>query len=75
MMHSVNDDVLDDLVEDDNDDLILDDSHDLETEREWISIYEICCDEFLDEDFDDEAKFVNEKISKRLSKLVLKIHI
>ena len=62
MMHSVNDDLLDDLVEDDNDDLILDDSHDLEIEREWISICEICLEDFLDEDSDeDEVKSVNEK--------------
>jgi hypothetical protein len=76
MMHSVNDDLLDDLADDDNEDLILEDSHDLEIEHEWISIYEICLDEFSEDDLgDDEAKSVNERTSKRLLKLVLKIHI
>jgi hypothetical protein len=76
MMLFVNEDLLDDLDEDDNDDLILVDFHDLEIEREWISICEIYSEDFLDEDSDeDEVKFVNEKISKRLLKSVLKIHI
>ena len=75
-MHSVNDDLLDDLVDDDNEDLILEDSHDLEIEREWISICEIYSEDFLDDDLDeDEVKYVNEKISKRLSKSALRIHI
>jgi hypothetical protein len=78
MTHSVNDDLLDDL-DDDNEDSILvifDDLVDLEIEKGWILIWEICSDDFLDEDSDDdERKCVNEKISKRLSKLVLKIHI
>jgi hypothetical protein len=76
-MHSVNDDSLDDLVEGDSEDLILEDFRDLEIEREWISIYEIYLDEFFedDSDEDDEVKSVNEKISKRLSRLALKIHI
>jgi hypothetical protein len=75
-MHSVNDDSLDDLVEGDSEDLILEDFRDLEIEREWISIYEIYLDEFFedDSDEDDEVKSVNEKISKKLSKLVLRIH-
>jgi hypothetical protein len=76
MMLSVNDDLLDDLVEDDSEDLILVDFRDLEIEREWILICEICSEDFSDEDSDDdEVKFANEKISKRLLKLVLKIHI
>ena len=75
MIISVNDDSLDDL-DDDNDDLILDDFHDLETEQVWILILEICLDEFFEDDLDDdEVKSVNEKISKRLSKSVLKIRI
>jgi hypothetical protein len=76
MMLSVNDDLLDDSDEEDNEDLILVDFHDLGIEREWISICEIYSEDFLDDDLDeDEVKYVNEKISKRLSKLVLKIHI
>ena len=75
-MLSVNEDLRDDLVEDDNEDLILVDFRDLEIEHEWISICEICCDEFSEDDLgDDEVKSVNEKISKRLSRLALKIHI
>ena len=76
MMPFVNDDLHEDSEDDDNEGLILEDSHDFEIEREWISIYEIYCDEFFEDDSgDDEVKSVNEKISKRLSKLVLKIHI
>ena len=75
MMLSVNDDLLDDF-HDDSDDLILDDFHDLETEQVWILILEICLDEFFEDDLDDdEVKSVNEKILKRLLKLVLKILI
>ena len=75
-MLSVSDDSLDDLVDDDNDDSILVDFHDFEIEREWISICEIYFDEFFDEDLgDDEVKFVNEKISRKLSKSALKIRI
>ena len=70
MMHSVNDDLRDDLVEVDSDDLILeifDDLEDLDDESEWILISEICYDESFDDDLDDEeAKYVNDEISKRL---------
>jgi hypothetical protein len=76
MMLSVNDDLQDDLVVDDSEDSILVVFHDLEIEREWISICEIYCDEFSDDDLDeDEVRFVNEKISKKLLRLVLKIRI
>jgi hypothetical protein len=79
MMHSVNEDLLDDSV-DDNDDLIFEifeDSVDSEIESEWILIWETYYDDFLDEVLEDEegVKFVNEKTSRRLLKLVLKIHI
>jgi hypothetical protein len=67
-MHSVNDDLHDDSDED-REDLILGilvDLVDLEID-EWILIWEICYDDFLDEDFEvDELKYVNEKISKKL---------
>jgi hypothetical protein len=75
-MHFVNDDLQDDLVDDDSEDLISGVFHDLEMGQEWILICEICLDEFFEDDLDDdEVKFVNEKISKRLSRSVLKIHI
>jgi hypothetical protein len=76
MMHSVNDDLLDDL-DDDNEDSILEDSHDLEVVNEdLILIFEICLDECSEDDLDDEdQEFVNEKISKKLLKLALRIHI
>jgi hypothetical protein len=74
-MPSVNDDLLDDLVDDDNEVLISVDFRDFEIEREWILIYEICSEDFSVEALDDEVKFVNEKISKKLSKSALKTHI
>ena len=62
MMLFVNDDSLDDLVEVD-DDLILVDLDDLVIERVQILIYEICFDEYLDDDLvDDEQELENEKI-------------
>ena len=68
-MLSASDDLRDDL-EADNDDLILEISDDLvdsDDENEWILIFEICFDEFSDDDLDDEEqKSANEKISKRL---------
>ena len=61
MMLSVNDDLLDDLV-DDNEVLILvilDDSVD----EQLILILGICLDEYLDDDLEvDEVKYVSEKI-------------
>ncbi|MBR7036727.1 hypothetical protein IKI14_02410 [bacterium] len=69
MMYFVNDDLLDDLVEVDSEVLILeisDDSVDSDDENEWILILEIYYDEYLGEDLDDEAKYVNDEISKRL---------
>ena len=75
-MPSVNEDLLDDSVEDDSEDSILDDFHDFEIEHEWISIWGICYEDFSDDDLDeDEVKSVNEKTSKRLLKLALKIRI
>ena len=75
--------VSDDLLDDSDDEMealifeISEDSDDFEVEKEWISIWEICFDDSLDEGLDDEEKikFVNEKTSKRLLKSVLKIHI
>ena len=65
MMHSVNDDLLDDWG-DDNEVLIseiFEDLEDLVIEKVWILIFEICLDESFEVDLDDdEAKFVNEKI-------------
>ena len=61
MMHSVNDDSLDDS-DDDNEDLISVAFHDFEIE-EWILIWVICFDDSFDDDLGDERqKFVNEKI-------------
>ena len=69
MMHSVNDDLLGDLDED-NEVLIFEiseDSVDLVIEEVWILIFETCLDEYLEDDSDDdELKFVNERIWKRL---------
>ena len=75
-MHSVNEDLLDDS-DDDSEDSILEDSHDLEVgSDDLILIFEICLDECSEDDLDDEGQeFVNEKISKRLLKLLLRIHI
>jgi hypothetical protein len=77
MMHFANEDLLDDL-DDETEDLILEISEDLvdlDDENEWILILEICLDEYSGDDLDDEVKFVNEKISKRLLKSVLRIRI
>ena len=76
MMHSVNEDLLDDL-DDDSEDSILEDFHDLEVvSDDLILIFEICLDECSEDDLDDEdQESVNEKISKRLSKSALKTHI
>jgi hypothetical protein len=74
MMLFVNDDLLDDLDEG-SEDLISEVFRDLEIEQEWILIYEIYFEGSLDDDLDDdEAKFVNEKTSKKLLRSVLKIH-
>jgi hypothetical protein len=64
-MHSVNDDLLGDL-DDDNEVLISEiseDSVDLVIEKVWTLIFEICSDEYSEDDSDDdELKFVNERI-------------
>jgi len=64
-MHSVNEDLLDDL-DDDNEVLIseiFEDSVDLVIEKVWILILGICFDESFEVDLDDEGrKFVSEKI-------------
>jgi hypothetical protein len=76
MMHSVNEDLLDDS-DDDSEDSILEDFHDLEVgSDDLILIFEICLDECSEDDLDDEDReFVNEKISKKLSKSRLRIRI
>jgi hypothetical protein len=69
MTLSVNDDSHEDLV-DEMEVLILEISEDLvdlEMEKESILIWEICLEDSLDEDLDDdELKYVSEKISKKL---------
>jgi hypothetical protein len=78
MMLFVSDDLQGDLG-DDNEDLIfeiLDDLVGLVEGNEWISIWEIYCDDFLGDDLgEDEQRYVSEKILKKLSKSVLKIRI
>ena len=70
-LHDDSDDELDDLISE-----IFDDLADFEIEKVWIFIFEIYLDEFSEDDLgDDEVKSVNEKISKRLLKLALKMHI
>jgi len=74
MMLFVSDDSLDDS-DDDNEDLILVILDDSEPEV-WILIWEICLDDSSGEDSgDDELRCVNERISKKLLKSALKIHI
>ena len=64
-MHSVNDDSHDDSV-DDNEDLISEISDDLVGELLTL-IFEICLVESFEVDsVDDEARYVNERISKKL---------
>jgi hypothetical protein len=61
MMHFVNDDLRDDLV-DEREVLILVILDDL-VDEQLILILEICLDEYLDEDLEvDERKFANERI-------------
>ena len=76
MMLFVSDDLREDL-EVEREGLIFEVFRDLEIEvGEWILIWEIYLEDSLGEDSDDEVlRCVSEKISKRLSKSVLKIHI
>jgi phosphate uptake regulator len=67
MMLSVKDDLLEGFDELDDEDSISVDFRDSEIEREWILIWEICLEEYFEDDLEvDEQKFVNEKISKKL---------
>ncbi|MBO7094884.1 hypothetical protein J6V86_01550 [bacterium] len=65
MMHSVNDDSLDDS-DDDNEVLISEILEDLVgsvIEKVWILILGICYEEYFEVDFDDEEqKYVSERI-------------
>ncbi len=65
MMHSVNDDSLDDF-DDDNEVLISEILEDLVgsvIEKVWILILGICYEEYFEVDFDDEEqKYVSERI-------------
>jgi hypothetical protein len=65
MTLSVNDDLHDDLAEDDEAStlVIFDDLVDFEIERRWILIFEICYDEYLEDDLVEEVvKLEGERI-------------
>ena len=75
MTHSVNDDLLDDL--DDDNEVLISEIFDDSDEEPWILIFEICSDEYSEDDLggDEALKCVSEKILKRLLKSVLKTRI